>query len=47
VCATQVSPHEEKLWSVQRLERQQAAEVKQKLEAELKDAAAQKVSCGA
>ena len=38
-----MTPQQEHLWSVQRLERQQAAEVKQKLEAELSEAVAQKV----
>jgi len=43
-CCLQITPHQEQLWSVQRIERQHAAEVKQKLEAELKEAVAQKVA---
>eukprot|EP00983_Pelagomonas_calceolata_P054011 1143524-Pelagomonas_calceolata.AAC.3 len=42
----QITPHQEQLWSVQRIERQQAAEARQKLEAELKEAIAQRVRRG-
>lgn len=40
---SQVTPQQEHLWSVQRLERQQHAEVTNKLQAELQDAIVHKV----